>query len=120
LKGAAYRSIFESQLGAHRKVFPNARLPKKPHRTFLADKLRYVLKSPKCAYRICKTQRVTADGEIVACLRQGKSELRKVDRITLLHPMKHLQLDDLAVAGGEGTNVLRRIERRAGRLASDG
>jgi hypothetical protein len=114
-----YRSILDSQLGAHWKVIPDTCLPKKPHRTFLADKLRYVLKSPKCAYRVRKSSRVTADGEIVGCLRRKKSELRHGDRITLFHSMKHLQLDDLAAAGGEGTGVMRGIKRRAVQLAND-
>jgi hypothetical protein len=72
-----YRAILDSQLGAHCKQIPNACLPKRPHRTFLADKLRYMLKSPKCGCRIFKTHRVTADGECVPCFRQKKSELRK-------------------------------------------
>jgi hypothetical protein len=91
-------------------------LPTNRDRTFLADKLRYLLKSPKNAYRIYKTERVTCDGEIVPCFRQKKSELRKGDRITLFHLMKGLDFPELAAAGGEGTDMMRRIKRAAVRV----
>jgi hypothetical protein len=80
-RDGVYRAILHSQLGAHQRQIPDAYLFKHPERTFLADKLRYVLKSPMKAYRIYKTERVTSDGECVPCLRQKKSELRKGDRI---------------------------------------
>jgi hypothetical protein len=105
-----YRSVMESQRGAHQKSIPNACLVHHPHRTFLADKLRYLLKSPKCAYRVYRTERVTKYGECVACFRQRKSQLRHGDRITLFHLMKDQHLDELAVAGGKGTRIMRRIK----------
>jgi hypothetical protein len=108
-----YLSLFDSQRGADQKEISDARLPNNCDRTFLADKLRYLLKSPRKAYRIYKTERVTSDGELVPCFRQRKSELRKGDRITLFHLMKGLHLDQLAAAGGEGTDMMRRIKRRA-------
>jgi hypothetical protein len=108
-----YLSIMESQRGADQKEIVDSRLPKNRDRTFLEDKLRYLLKSPKNAYRIYKTERVTSDGECLPCLRQRKSELRKGDRITLFHLMKGLHFDELAAAGGDGTDMMRRIKRRA-------
>ncbi len=108
-----YLPIMHSQLGAHQKVIPNAYLPNKQDRTFLTDKLRYVLKSPTKGYRVYKTERVTCDGELVPCFRQKKEDLRKGDRIILFHLMKKLYLDELAVAGGEGTDIMRRIKRAA-------
>jgi hypothetical protein len=36
-KKERYQPIMHSQLGAHQKEIPNAYLPKKPNRTFLAD-----------------------------------------------------------------------------------
>jgi hypothetical protein len=111
-----YRSIMGGQLGAHRKQIPPKFLDN-GKRTFLADKLRYMLKSPCKAYRIYKTDRVTSDGEVVACFRQRKSELRKGDRITLFHLMKRLYLDELAVGGGDGAGLLRRIKKAAARVA---
>jgi hypothetical protein len=47
-----YLSILDSQRGADQKEILDAQLPKNRDRTFLADKLRYLLKSPKNAYRI--------------------------------------------------------------------
>jgi hypothetical protein len=111
-----YLSILDSQRGADQKEIPDARLPNNRDRTFLADKLRYLLKSPQKACRIYKTNRVTTDGEIVPCLRQKKSNLRKGNRITLFHLMKGLQFPELAAAGGDGTDVMRRIKRRAVRV----
>jgi hypothetical protein len=111
-----YVSILDSQRGADQREIVDACLSKNRERTFLADKLRYLLKSPQKAYRIYKTERVTSYGEIVPCFRQRKSELRKGDRITLFHLLKRLHLDELAAAGGEGTDVMRRIKRRAVRV----
>jgi hypothetical protein len=108
-----YLSILDSQRGADQKEILDASLPNNRGRTFLADKLRYLLKSPKNAYRLYKTERMTCDGELVPCFRQRKSELRKGDRITLFHLMKDLRLPELAAAGGDGTDILRRIKRRA-------
>jgi hypothetical protein len=107
-------ALLSGQLGAHQIEIPDAFLPNNPDRTFLADKLRYLLKSPQKAYRVYKTDRIAKNGEPVPCLRQRKSELRKGDRITLFHLMKNLRLGELAVAGGEGTDLMRRIKRRAG------
>jgi hypothetical protein len=118
-QGRMYLSIMDGQLGAHQKQIPNAYLDNKD-RTFLADKLRYMLKSPRKAYRIYKTDRVTADGEVVPCFRQRKSDLRKGDRITLFHLMKHLYLDELAVGGGDGVGMLRRIKKAADQVGPSG
>jgi hypothetical protein len=118
-KEGVYRSIIDSQLGAHQKEIPSKFLAN-GKRTFLADKLRYMLKSPRKAYRIYKTNRVTSDGEVVPCFRQKKSELRKGDRITLFHLMKRLYLDELAVAGADGTAMLRRIKKAAARVGPSG
>jgi hypothetical protein len=108
-----YRGIMYSQYGAHQKEISDAYLPKNQERSFLADKLRYVLKSPRKAYRIYRTERITKDGEVVPCLKQRKSDLRHGDRVTLFRLLNKLTLDQLAVAGGDGTAVMRRIKRRA-------
>ena len=109
-------SILHSQRGADQKEILDSRLPNNRDRTFLADKLRYLLKSPQKAYRFYRTERVTCDGELVPCFRQKKSELRKGDRITLFHLMKGLRFPELAAAGGEGTDIMRKIKRRAVRV----
>jgi hypothetical protein len=111
-----YLSILASQRGADQKEILDARLPKNRERTFLADKLRYLLKSPKNAYRIYRTERTTCDGEVVPCFKQRKSELRKGDRITLFHLLKGLHCPELAAAGGDGTDMMRRIKRKAVRV----
>jgi hypothetical protein len=67
-----------------------------------------LLKSPKKAYRIYRTERMISEGELVPCFRQRKSELRKGDRITLFHLLKNLCLPELAAGGGEGTDIMRR------------
>ena len=56
-KDGWYLSILHSQRGADQKEIPDARLPNNRGRSFLADKLRYLLKSPQKAYRIYKTRK---------------------------------------------------------------
>jgi hypothetical protein len=78
----------------------------------LASKVAYMLKAPRKAYRVYKWEQVTADGEIVPRFRQKKQELRPGERLTLFRLMKDLYLDQLALAGGEGAGILRRLKRR--------
>jgi hypothetical protein len=56
---------------------------------------------------------VNADGEVQAKYFQRKAKLRKGERINLFHAMKHLTLDQLAVAGGEGCKLLANAKRIA-------
>jgi hypothetical protein len=58
-RDGSYLSILDSQRGTDQKEIPDARLPNNRDRTFLADKLRYLLKSPKNAYRIYINQSIT-------------------------------------------------------------
>jgi hypothetical protein len=102
-----YVSILNSQRGADQKEIVDGRLAKSRDRTFLADKLWYLLKSPKKAYRIYRTERMTPDGELVPCFRQRKSQLRKGDRITLFHLMKNLHFSESAAAGGDGIDIMQ-------------
>jgi hypothetical protein len=78
----------------------------------LASKIGYVLKAPKKAYRLYKWDIVSPDAEIIPKFKQWKDDLRPGERITLLRLMQDLYLDQLAVAGGEGTDILRRVKRR--------
>jgi hypothetical protein len=81
----------------------------------------YMLKSPRSAYRLSRLEEKGPDGEVQTDInglaltnyRQGKSELRPGERITLFHTMKGHYLDQLAVAGGEGVGLLARAKRRA-------
>jgi hypothetical protein len=78
-----------------------------------ADKIAYVLKSPKKkAYRLFKRRSITADGEVISAFKQKKSGLRPGERVAVFRLMQDLSLDQLAVAGGEGTDMLRRVKRR--------
>jgi hypothetical protein len=78
----------------------------------LASKVGYILKAPRKAYRLYKYEQVTADGEVVPRFRQKKDDLRPGERLTLLRLMEDMYLDQLALAGGEGAEILRRVKRR--------
>jgi hypothetical protein len=101
---AAYLPIVDGLAGAHQKRIPKGQL---------ADKFRYILKSPRKAYRLYRVERVTPDGEIVLQFKQRTSDLRPGERLTLLQLMQDMYLDQLALAGGEGAAILRRAKRRA-------
>jgi hypothetical protein len=81
----------------------------------------YLLKSPSKAYRVSVRDRedesgqpiTDADGVVLRQFKQGKSNLRHGDRIVLFHAMKHLHLDKLAIAGGDGAGILRAVKRIA-------
>jgi hypothetical protein len=98
------------QRGAHQKEIPRKFLTDKD-RTFFADKVRYMLKAPCKAYRIYHAKNLR-NGEAIT-FRQIKSDLRPGDHIDLFHLMKGLYLDQLAIGGGEGTDVLSRTKRLA-------
>jgi hypothetical protein len=109
-KQGIYRSIMPGQRGAHQKEIPRKFL-KDRDRTFFADKIRYMLKSPCKAYRIYHAKNPRNGG--VISFRQIKSDLRPGDHVDLFHLLKNLYLDQLAIGGGEGTSVLTRIKRVA-------
>ena len=79
----------------------------------LASKIAYVLKAPKKAYRLFKYEQITPNGEILLRFKQKKDDLRPGERLTLFRLMQDLYLDQLAVAGGEGADILRRVKRQA-------
>jgi hypothetical protein len=78
----------------------------------LADKIAYILKAPRKAYRLYKWEQVTADGQIILRFKQKKDDLRPGERLTLFRLMQDLYLDQLALGGGEGADILRRLKRR--------
>jgi hypothetical protein len=78
----------------------------------LADKFCYMLKAPKKAYRLYKYEQITPDGEILLRFKQKKDDLRPGERLTLFRLMQDMNLDHLALAGGEGAKILRRLKRR--------
>jgi hypothetical protein len=87
----------------------------------LARHVAYLVKSPCRTYRVSVRDRmddagqpvVDAEGVVPQQFKQGKSRLRHGDRIVLFHAMKHLYLDRLAAAGGEGARLLRDAKRVA-------
>jgi hypothetical protein len=101
---AVYLPIADGLAAAHQKRIPRGQL---------ADKFRYILKAPRKAYRLYRVERITPDGEIVLRFKQKTSDLRPGDRLTLLQLMQDMYLDQLAVAGGQGVDILRRAKRRA-------
>jgi hypothetical protein len=78
----------------------------------LASKLAYILKAPRKAYRLFKWEQVTAEGEIIFRFKQKKDDLRPGERLTLFRLMQDMNLDHLALGGGEGAEILRRLKRR--------
>jgi hypothetical protein len=86
----------------------------------LAPHVAYLVKSPCRTYRVSVRDRkneagqpVVADGVVLRQFKQGKLPLRHGDRVVLFHAMKHLHLDQLSVAGGEGVGLLRSAKRTA-------
>jgi hypothetical protein len=105
-------AIAEGFRGTHAKKVKQGDLPKV---------IGYMLKSPGVAYRVSRMDLkqpdgeplVNGDGEVLAKYFQRKAKLRKGERINLFHAMKHLTLDQLAVAGGEGCKLLANAKRIA-------
>jgi hypothetical protein len=95
--------IADGLLAAHQKRISKGKV---------ADKIAYVPKAPKKAYRLFKRRVITADGEVICTFRQKKDDFRPGERLTVFRLMQDLSLDQLAVAGGEGTDILRRVKRR--------
>jgi hypothetical protein len=85
----------------------------------LASKIAYVLKAPKKAYRLYKWDTITPDGENTRKFKQWKDDLRPGERLTLFRLMQDMYLDELAVAGGEGADILRRMKHRMRRDLSN-
>ena len=109
-KSKRYRPIAEGIPAAHHKRIPRSHQP-----TYhLAVKFGYMLKSPRKAYRLYRADRATAaDGDVIQAFTQKKTPLRPGERITLFHQLKDQYLDRLALAGGEGVDILRRAKRQA-------
>jgi hypothetical protein len=77
----------------------------------VAHRISYVLKAPRKAYRLFKWELITADGEVIDKFKQKKDDFRPGEHVTVLRLMLDMHLDQLAIAGGEGTDILRRIKR---------
>jgi hypothetical protein len=75
-------------------------------------KLWYILKSPRKEYSIGKRR----EGDKITGANKFKQNSRKIrpgNRVKLFHLMREMYLDKLALAGGEGRELLRRIKYEA-------
>jgi hypothetical protein len=85
------------------------------------DVVAYLLKPPSHAYRVTRYLWSDQDGEIRLkpdgtprfYATHRRSESRKGERLRVFHAMKHLSLDELLVAGGEGSVLRARALRKA-------
>ena len=102
-KSGVLLPIADGLAAAHQKCISRGKL---------ADKVCYILKAPKKAYRLYKWDTITSDGEIIPKFKQWKDDLRPGERLTLFRLMQDMYLDQLALAGGEGAEILRRLKRR--------
>ena len=102
-KGGVLLPIADGLPAAHQKRISRGKL---------ADKVCYILKAPKKAYRLYKWDTITPDGEIIPKFKQWKDDLRPGERLTLFRLLQDKYLDHLALAGGEGAEILRRLKRR--------
>jgi hypothetical protein len=55
---------------------------------------------------------VSPHGEIIPKFKQWKDDLRPGERPRLFRLLQDMNLDHLALAGGKGTDMLRRLKRR--------
>jgi hypothetical protein len=112
VKTGHYRAVVTELKPIHAAQIVNGELP---------DVVTYLLKPPSHAYRVTRYPWFDQDGEIRLDMdgtprfyvEQHGSELRKGERLRVFHAMKHLGLDDLLVAGGEGSVLRARALRTA-------
>ena len=95
--------IADGLAAAHQKRISKGKLP---------SKIGYVLKAPKKAYRLFKRELITVDGEVIYKFKQKKDDFRPGERLSVFRLMQDMYLDRLAVAGGEGADILRRVKRQ--------
>jgi hypothetical protein len=75
-------------------------------------KLWYILKSPCKEYSIGK-RRKADERTGLARFKQNSRKLRPGNRVKLFYLMQNMYVDKLAMAGGEGRELLRRIKYEA-------
>jgi hypothetical protein len=105
LKGIKSRvtPIMPGLCAVHKKIIP---------RDQFGYKLCYIIKSPCKEYSI--GQRRERDERTGAVkLKQNSRKIRPRTRVKLFHLMRDMYLDKLAMAGGEGRELLRRIKYEA-------
>jgi len=111
-KSGKYQAVVEELKPVHAEQVANSELP---------ELVAYLLKPPTHAYRVQRYPWFGRDGEVRLrpdgtprfYVQQQRSELRNGERLRVFHAMKHLGLDDLLVAGGEGSALHTRALRTA-------
>ena len=91
----------------------------------LPARVSYMLKSPTKGYRVTRVHRtdefgatlVDANDDPLRTFKHGKEDLRPGEMIDLFHSMKYMTLDQLAVAGGDGVQILKEIKSTVFRAA---
>ncbi|MCK1364070.1 hypothetical protein [Bradyrhizobium sp. 62] len=84
----------------------------------------YLVKYPDRGYRVWKRDAVgpdgsaimDADGVVQPTFRHKAGQLRPGERIDLFHAMKHLDLEQLAMAGREGAGLFKKLKKRIDRI----
>jgi hypothetical protein len=113
-KGGHYHAVVEEFASVQAEQVANGELP---------ETVAYMFKPPSHAYRVTRYPWVSRDHEIQLkpdgtpryYVTQRSSKLRKGERIKVFHAMKHLGLDQLLVAGGQGRELRARILRKVAR-----
>jgi hypothetical protein len=98
-----FTPIMPGLCAVHKKVIPGGQL---------GYKLRYILKSPRKEYSIGKRLKGDAKTNAAKC-KQNSRALRPGHRVALFNLMRDMYVDKLAMAGGEGRELLRRIKYEA-------
>jgi hypothetical protein len=102
---ARFRAIAPNLKSAHKRMIAQGELPKV---------VSYLLKSPTNAYRIYGfKQDVVSDDTCEMNYQQWKGPMRPGERVSMFHALKHHYLDQLAISGGEGRQLLARIKGTA-------
>jgi hypothetical protein len=111
-KSGNYQAVVEEFASVQAEQVANGELP---------GTLGYILKPPSHAYRVTRYAwaspdhevRLKPDGTPRFYVTQRTSNLRKGERIRVFHAMKHLRLEELLVAGGQGRALRARALRKA-------
>jgi hypothetical protein len=111
-KSGHYQAVVKELKPVHARQIANGELP---------DVVAYLVKPPSHAYRVTRYPWFGRDGEILTnadgtqrfYVRQRKSELRKGERLRVFHAMRHLGLDELLVAGMQGSALRACVIRTA-------
>jgi hypothetical protein len=111
-KTGHYEAVVEELKPVHAEQIANGELP---------DVVAYLLKPPSHAYRVQRYPwfdpegqvRLKPDGSPQFYIQHKGSELRKGERVSVFHAMKHLRLDELLVAGSGGSPMRSRALRTA-------